>query len=84
MLKETLFSEIAQWTLEFVKVKAGDEVLICVSYDTDTTKYSALIPHCRAIGAIPHVLVVNTPKEAVGLLVPRTGCKTPQNRSRCP
>ncbi len=78
MLKETLFSEIAQWTLEFVKVKAGDEVLICVSYDTDTTKYSALITHCRAIGAIPHVLVVNTPKEAVGLWSLGRGVKLPR------
>jgi hypothetical protein len=67
MLKETLFSELAQWTLEFKNVKAGDEVLICVSPDTDTTRYSALVTHCKVIGAIPHVLVVETPKEAIGL-----------------
>ncbi|UCH56632.1 MAG: hypothetical protein JSV18_04525 [Candidatus Bathyarchaeota archaeon] len=66
-MRETLFSELARWTLEFKKVKAGDEVLICVSPDTDTTRYSALVTHCLAIGAIPHVLVVNTPKEAIGL-----------------
>jgi len=60
-------SELAQWTLEFKKVKSGDEVLICVSPDTDTTRYSALVTQCKAIGAIPHVLVVNTPKEAIGL-----------------
>ena len=78
MLRETLFSELAQWTLEFKKVKAGDEVLICVSPDTDTTRYSALVTHCKAIGAIPHVLVVNTPKEAVGLWSLGRGVKLPR------
>ena len=67
MLRETLFSELARWTLEHKNVKAGDEVLICVSPDTDTTRYSALFSQCKAIGAIPHVLTVNTPKEAIGL-----------------
>lgn len=67
MLRETLFSELARWTLEFKEVKAGDEVLICVSPDTDTTRYSALVTMCKAMDAIPHVLVVNTPKEAIGL-----------------
>jgi leucyl aminopeptidase (aminopeptidase T) len=67
MLRETLFSELAKWSLEFKGVNAGDEVLICVSPDTHTTRFSALVTHCKAIEAIPHVLVVNTPKEAVGL-----------------
>jgi len=78
MLRETLFSELAQWTLEFKKVKAGDEVLICVSPDTDTTRYSALVTQCKAIGAIPHVLVVNTPKEAIGLWSLGRGTKLPR------
>ena len=67
LLRETLFSELAKWTLEFKKVKPGDEILVCVSADTDTTRYSALVTHALAIGAIPHVLVINTPKEVVGL-----------------
>jgi hypothetical protein len=67
MLRETMFSELAKWSLEFKGVKEGDEVLICVSPDTDTSRYSALVSHCKAIEAIPHVLVVNTPKEAIGL-----------------
>ena len=67
MLRETMFSELARWTLEFKGVKAGNEVLICVSPDTDTTRYSALVTMCKAMDAIPHVLVVNTPKEAIGL-----------------
>lgn len=62
-----MFSELAQWTLEFKKVKPGQEVLICVSPDTDPTRYSALFTHAKAIGAVPHVLVLNTPKEAIGL-----------------
>jgi len=77
-LRETLFSELASWTLEYKGVKAGDEVLLCVSPDTDTTRYSALVTHCRAIGAIPHVLVVNTPKEAVGLWSLGRGVKLPR------
>lgn len=67
MLRETLFGELARWSLEFKGVNAGDEVLICVSPDTDTTRYSSLVTMCKAIGAIPHVLVVNTPVEAIGL-----------------
>ncbi len=67
MLRETLFSELAKYSLEFKKVEAGDEVLICVSPDTETTRYSALVTMCKAIEAISHVLVVNTPKEAIGL-----------------
>jgi hypothetical protein len=67
LLRETLFSELAKWSLEFKKVKPGDEILICVSPDTETTRYSALVTMCKAMDAIPHVLVVNTPKEAVGL-----------------
>lgn len=67
LLRETLFSELAKWSLEFKGVKAGDEVLICVSPDTDTSRYSALVSQCKVIEAIPHVLVVNTPKEAIGL-----------------
>jgi len=43
MLREILFSELAKWSLEFKGVKQGDEVLICVSPDTETTRYSALI-----------------------------------------
>ena len=78
MLKETLFSELAQWTLEFKKVKARDEVLICASPDTDTGRYSALVTHCKAIGAIPHVLVLNTPKEAVGLWSLGRGVELPK------
>ncbi len=33
-LKETLFSKLARWTLEYKGVGAGHEVLICVSPDT--------------------------------------------------
>ena len=62
-----MFGELAKWSLEFKGVKAGDEILICVSPDTDTTRYSALVTQCKAMDAIPHVLVVNTPKEAIGL-----------------
>ncbi len=62
-----MFSEIAKFSLEFKKVKAGDEVLIVVSPDTETERYSALVSACRGIEALPHVLVVNTPKEAIGL-----------------
>ena len=59
MLRETMFSELAKWSIEFKNVKAGDEVLICVSPDTDTTRYSALVTHLKGIDAIPHVMVVN-------------------------
>jgi hypothetical protein len=78
MLRETLFSELAQWTLEFKKVKPGQEVLICVSPDTDSSRYSALVTHSKAIRAIPHVLVVNTPKEAIGLWSVGRGVKLPR------
>ncbi len=33
-MKETLFSKLARWTLEYKGVGAGHEVLICVSPDT--------------------------------------------------
>jgi hypothetical protein len=78
LLRETLFSELAQWTLEFKKVKAGQEVLVCVSPDTDTTRYSALVTHALAIKAVPHVLVINTPKEAVGLWSLGQGVRLPK------
>lgn len=78
MLRETLFAELAQWTLEFKNVKAGQEVLICVSPDTDTTRYAALVNQCNAIGALPHVLVINTPKEAIGLWSLGRGVKLPK------
>ncbi len=77
MLRETMYSRLAKWSIEFKNVKAGDEVLICVSPDTDTTRYSALVTHLVAIDAIPHVLVVNTPKEAVGLWSLGRGVKLP-------
>ena len=67
MLRETLFSELARFSLEFKGVEAGDEVLICVSPDTETSRFSALVTMCKAIDAVPHVLVVNTPREAIGL-----------------
>jgi len=78
LLRETLFSELAQWTLEFKNVKAGQEVLVCVSPDTDTTRYSALVTHSLAIKAVPHVLVINTPKEAVGLWSLGRGVRLPK------
>ena len=73
-----MYSELAKWSIEFKNVKKGDEVLICVSQDTDTTRYSALVTHLKAIEAIPHVMVVNTPKEAVGLWSLGRGVKLPR------
>jgi hypothetical protein len=78
MLRETLFSDLAKWTLDFVKAKPGDEVLVCVSPDTDTSRYSSLVTYCRAIGAVPHVLVVNTPPEAIGLWSLGRGVRLPK------
>jgi len=78
MLRETMYSKLAKWSIEFKNVKAGDEVLICVSPDTDTTRYSTLVTHLKALDAIPHVLVVNTPKEAVGLWSLGRGVKLPR------
>jgi len=47
MMREILFSELAQWTLEFKKVKSGEEVLICVSPDTDTKGSAALLASAK-------------------------------------
>ena len=78
MLRETMYSELAKWSIEFKNVKPGDEVLICVSPDKDTTRYSALVTHLLGIDAIPHVMVVNTPKDAVGLWSLGRGIKLPR------
>ena len=78
LLRETMYSELAKWSIEFKNVKPGDEVLICVSPDKDTTRYSALVTHLLGIDAIPHVMVVNTPKDAVGLWSLGRGIKLPR------